>query len=43
VQQVYVFIDILGLFGIVVAVTVQSAFRLEMYQDDIFLFLKNYF
>jgi hypothetical protein len=38
-----VFIDILGLFGIVVAVTVQSAFRLEMYQDDIFLFLKNYF
>jgi len=27
----------------VVAVTVQSAFRLEIYQDDVFSFFKNYF
>jgi hypothetical protein len=32
-----------GLFEIVVAVVVQSVFRLEMHQDDIFLFFKNYF
>jgi len=43
VQQVYVFIDILGLFGIVVAITVQSAFRLKIHQDDIFFILKKSF
>jgi hypothetical protein len=33
----------MGVFGIVVAVAVQSAFRLEMHQNKVFLFLKNYF
>jgi len=32
-----------GLFGIAVAIAVQSVFRLEMHQNDIYLFLKNYF
>jgi hypothetical protein len=32
-----------SVFGIVVAVTVQNAFRLEMHQNEVFLFLKNYF
>ena len=34
-----------GLFGsvIVVVVVFQSAFHSEMYQNDIFLFFKNYF
>jgi hypothetical protein len=27
----------------VVAVTVQSVFRLEIYQNKVFLFFKNYF
>jgi hypothetical protein len=31
------------MFVIVVAVAVQSVFRLEMHQNDIFLFFKNYF
>jgi hypothetical protein len=30
-------------FEIVVAVEVQSAFRLEIYQNNFFLFFKNYF
>jgi len=39
----FVFVDT-GLFGIVVAVAVQSAFRLEMHQNDIFfLFFKKSF
>jgi hypothetical protein len=29
--------------GVVVAVAVQSVFHLEMYQNEVFLFLKNYF
>jgi hypothetical protein len=33
----------MGVFGIVVAVAVQSAFRLEMHQNKVFLFFKNYF
>jgi hypothetical protein len=33
----------MGVFGIVVAVAVQSAFCLEMHQNKVFLFLKNYF
>jgi hypothetical protein len=32
-----------GLFGSVVVVVFQSAFHSEMYQNDIFLFFKNYF
>jgi hypothetical protein len=32
-----------GLFGSVVAIAFQSAFHSEMHQNDIFLFLKNYF
>jgi hypothetical protein len=31
------------MLGIVVAVVVQSAFRLEMHQNEIFSFFKNYF
>jgi hypothetical protein len=31
------------LFGSVVAVAFQSTFRAEMHQNDVFLFLKNYF
>ena len=30
-------------FEIVVTVAVQSVFRLEIHQDDVFLFFKNYF
>jgi len=30
-------------FEIVVTVTVQSVFRLEIHQDDLFLFFKNRF
>jgi hypothetical protein len=30
-------------FGSVVAVVFQSVFHLEMYQNNIFLFFKNYF
>jgi len=34
----------MGVFGIMVAVAVQSAFRLEMHQNKVFfLFFKNYF
>jgi hypothetical protein len=33
----------MGLFGIVVAVAVQSVFRLEMHQNNVFIFLKNHF
>jgi hypothetical protein len=29
--------------GVVVAVAVQSVFHLEMHQNEIFLFFKNYF
>jgi len=32
-----------GLFKIVVAVAVQSAFRLKIYQNNFFSFKKNYF
>jgi len=32
-----------GLFESVVAVAFQSVFHFEMYQNDIFLFFKNYF
>jgi len=32
-----------SLFGSVVAIVFQSAFHLKMHQNDIFLFLKNYF
>jgi hypothetical protein len=31
------------MFGSVVAVAFQSVFRDEIHQNDIFLFLKNYF
>jgi hypothetical protein len=31
------------MLGIVVAVAVQSAFRLEMHQNEVFLFFKNHF
>ena len=31
------------LFGSVVAVAFQSAYRAEIYQNDIFLFFKNHF
>jgi len=31
------------MFEIIVAVTVQNDFSLEMHQNKIFLFLKNYF
>jgi hypothetical protein len=30
-------------FGNAAAVAFQSAFRAEMHQNDVFLFLKNYF
>jgi len=33
----------LDLFGIVVAIMVQNAFRLEVHQNDIFFIFKNYF
>jgi hypothetical protein len=32
-----------GVFGIVVAVMIQSAFHLEMHQKKVFSFLKNHF
>jgi hypothetical protein len=32
-----------GLFGIVIVVTVQNAFRLEMHQNEVFSFLKKSF
>jgi hypothetical protein len=31
-----------GLFGIVIAVMVQNAFRLEMHQNEVFFFLKSF-
>jgi hypothetical protein len=31
------------MLGIVVAVAVQSVFRLEMHQNEVFLFFKNHF
>jgi hypothetical protein len=31
------------MFGIVIAVAAQSAFHLEMHQDNVFFFKKNYF
>jgi len=31
------------LFGSVVAVVFQSTFRAKIHQNDVFLFLKNYF
>jgi hypothetical protein len=33
----------LSLFGIVIAVAVQSVFRLEMHQNNVFLFFKIIF
>jgi hypothetical protein len=33
----------LGLFGSVVAVAFQIAFRAKMHANDVFLFFKNYF
>jgi len=33
----------LSVFGIVVVVAVQSAFHLEMHQNEVFSFFKNYF
>ena len=33
----------MGVFGSVVAVAFQNVFRSEMHQNNIFLFLKNYF
>jgi hypothetical protein len=33
----------MGLFEIMVVVAIQSVFRLEIHQNKIFLFLKNYF
>jgi hypothetical protein len=33
----------MGVFEIIVAVAVQSAFRVEMHKNKVFLFLKNYF
>jgi uncharacterized protein (UPF0333 family) len=33
----------LDLFGIVVAIMVQSVFRLEVHQNNIFFIFKNYF
>jgi len=33
----------MSLFGIVVAVAVQNVFRLEMYQNEVFLFFKKIF
>jgi hypothetical protein len=32
-----------SVFGIVVAVAFQIAFRAEMHSNDVFLFFKNYF
>jgi len=32
-----------GVFGSEVVIVFQSAFRAEMYQNDVFLFFKNYF
>jgi hypothetical protein len=31
------------LVGSMIAIAFQSAFRAEMYQNDVFLFFKNYF
>jgi hypothetical protein len=36
-------IDYSCVFEIVIAVAVQSVFRLEMHQNNNFLFFKNYF
>jgi hypothetical protein len=36
-----IFFSLYKIFGIVVVV--QSTFRLEIHQNDVFLFLKNYF
>jgi len=33
----------MGLSGVVVAIVVQSVFHLEMHQNEVFLFFKNYF
>jgi len=33
----------ISVFEIIVAVAIQSVFHLEMYQNKIFLFFKNYF
>jgi hypothetical protein len=42
-EKKYFIISIFSLFGIVVMVAIQSAFRLEIYQDAVFSFFKNYF
>jgi len=34
---------ILGVFGVVVVVTIQSVFHLKIHQNKFFLFFKNYF
>jgi hypothetical protein len=36
-------IDIISLFGSVVAVAFQIAFHAEIHANDVFLFFKNYF
>jgi hypothetical protein len=41
IQQLQLFTSIL--FGSMVAVAFQSAFRAEMHQNDVFSFFKNYF
>jgi hypothetical protein len=41
--KVYEFVWRFNLFESVVVVVFQSVFRAEMYQNDVFLFFKNYF
>ena len=40
---IYVMSSFSTLFGSVVVITFQSIFRVEIHQNNIFLFLKNYF
>jgi hypothetical protein len=42
-NTVFIFFLTDGVFEIVVTVAVQSVFRLEIHQDDVFLFFKNRF
>ena len=41
--KVYEFVWRFNLFESVVVVVFQSVFRAEIYQNDVFLFFKNYF
>jgi hypothetical protein len=41
--KVYEFVWRFNMFESVVVVVFQSVFRAEMYQNDVFLFFKNYF